>query len=137
MNYYISVLKKYAVFSGRATRSEYWYFVLISFIISAILSVIDRVIGSASGTNLGTLGSIYSLAILIPALAVSARRLHDIGKSGWMILVNLIPFVGWIWFIVLTVTDSNPGENKYGPNPKGTVVSQAPPTNQKPIENVN
>jgi len=134
MNYYIAVLKKYAVFSGRATRSEYWYFILFNFIISIILSIIDRAISSVSGTNLGTLGTIYYLVVLIPSLAVSVRRLHDVGKSGWMILINLIPLVGWIWFLVLTVTDSNPGENKYGPNPKGTVASQAPPTppiNQK------
>jgi uncharacterized membrane protein YhaH (DUF805 family) len=118
MNYYIGVLKKYAVFNGRARRAEYWYFALFSIIISIILGIVDNVLGFSIG-NTGILGGIYALAVLIPSIAVSIRRLHDTGKSGWMLLVTLIPFIGWIWIIVLMVIDSSPGGNRYGPNPKG------------------
>lgn len=114
MNYYIAVLKKYAVFGGRARRAEYWYFVLFTIIISIALTLIGSLIGD--GKNI--LAGIYGLAVLIPSLAVSVRRLHDVGKSGWMILICLIPLVGAIWLFVLTVLDSDPGANKYGPNPK-------------------
>ncbi len=126
MNYYLTVLKKYAVCSGRARRAEYWYFLLFDVIIYFALSIISIVVISGSYNILGNLnsltnnilGTLYSLAILIPFLAVSIRRLHDIGKSGWMVLLSAIPIVN-IWFYILMMIDSNPGENKYGPNPKG------------------
>ena len=124
MNYYLMVLKKYAVFDGRAQRAEYWYFFLFNIIISIILSILGKAIGVFNIT-IGTVGSeinilslLYSLAVLIPGLAVSVRRLHDVSKSGWMILISLIPLIGTIWILVLTIRDSTPGENKYGPNPK-------------------
>lgn len=116
MNYYLSVLQKYAVFSGRSQRAEYWYFVLFNVIISIVLVMISKVLGDSSGI----LGLLYGLAVFIPGLSVSVRRLHDIGKSGWMLLIFLIPLVGIIWLLVLMVMDSNPGDNKYGANPKGT-----------------
>ena len=125
MNYYIGGLKKYAVFSGRSPRAEYWYFYLFNLVITIILYIISSLIGDTKGI----LGIIYALAVLIPGLAVSVRRLHDINKSGWMLLINLIPLVGIIWFIVLMATDSNPGENKYGPNPK---TSPSPATSVPP-----
>ena len=115
MNYYLLVLKKYAVFSGRSQRAEYWYFVLFNLIISIILGIISAVVSD----DFSILGLLYSLAVLIPGIAVGVRRLHDIGKSGWMLLIALIPLIGTIWLIVLLATDSNPGDNKYGPNPKG------------------
>lgn len=114
MNYYIEVLKKYAVFSGRATRSEYWYFILFYFIFSVVAGIVDGVIGS----EMGIIGLVFGLAMFIPSLAVAVRRLHDIGKSGWMILVSLIPLAGAIWIIILLATDSQAGENEYGANPK-------------------
>jgi len=114
MNYYLSVLKKYAIFSGRSQRAEYWYFFLFNIIISIVLGIISTVVGDDSSI----LGILYSLAVLIPGIAVSVRRLHDVGKSGWMLLIGLIPLIGAIWLLVLMVTDSNPGDNKYGPNPK-------------------
>ncbi|HED38054.1 MAG TPA: DUF805 domain-containing protein [Ignavibacteria bacterium] len=119
MNYYLEVLKKYAVFSGRARRAEYWYFALFNAIISIILSIISIAIGD----KLIILWIVYSLAVLIPSIAVSVRRMHDIGKNGWTILIGLIPLIGLIWLFVLTVLDSNPGENKYGSNPKGVAVA--------------
>ena len=113
MNEYLGVLKKYAVFSGRARRKEFWMFVLINFIIAVVLSGVDMMLG------LGFLGFIYAIATLIPALAVGARRLHDIGKTGWWQLVGLVPLIGLIILIIFFVMDSNPGDNQYGPNPKG------------------
>ena len=119
MKWFVKCMKQYADFGGRARRTEFWMFVLFNIIFSVVASLIDRAIGFKIGAiQMGIIGLIYSLAVLIPALAVSVRRLHDIGKSGWMILINLIPFIGWIWFIVLMVKDSQPGENQYGPNPK-------------------
>ncbi len=114
MNYYLTVLKKYAVFKGRATRAEYWYFSLFNIIIAVLISIISSIIKN----NFNLLLILYILLTLIPSIAVSIRRLHDIGKSGWMILISWIPLVGTIWIFVLMMTDSNAGENKYGPNPK-------------------
>lgn len=119
MSWYIEVLKKYAVFGGRARRKEYWFFVLFTLIISIVLSIIDSVIGTMSSSGTGLLTSIYSLAVLIPSIAVSIRRLHDTGRSGWWILISLIPLVGFIIILIFTVQDSQPGDNEYGPNPKG------------------
>ncbi|MEK7511677.1 MAG: DUF805 domain-containing protein [Patescibacteria group bacterium] len=113
MNYYLAVLKKYAVFKGRATRSEYWFFVLFNFIISIVLGIVAALIGD----NFNIIGMLYGLAVLIPGIAVSVRRLHDVGKSGWMLFLSLIPIIGFIWLLVLMVTGSNEGENKYGPKP--------------------
>lgn len=113
MNYYLAVLKNYAVFSGRARRAEFWYFVLLNLIISIALSFVGNAIGFSM------LSLIYTLAVFIPSLAVAIRRLHDIGKSGWWILIGLIPLIGWIWLIILYCIDSNLGKNAYGPNPKG------------------
>ncbi len=113
MNEYLGVLKKYAVFSGRARRKEFWMFVLVNFIIAIALGAVDMMLG------LGFLGFIYAVATIIPALAVGARRLHDIGKTGWWQLVGLVPLIGLIILIIFFVMDSNPGDNQYGPNPKG------------------
>ncbi|MFT7557955.1 MAG: uncharacterized membrane protein YhaH (DUF805 family) [Planctomycetota bacterium] len=114
MKYYIMVLKKYAVFRGRSRRAEYWYFILINSIISF---AIGMVFGSSYGDT-SIVNYIYSLAVFIPGLAVTVRRMHDINKSGWWILINLIPLVGWIIFIVWAARDSQEGANKYGSNPK-------------------
>ena len=119
MNWYVKVLKNYAVFSGRARRKEYWMFVLFNFIFSVIAMILDKILGLAfENVGYGPIYLLYCLAVFIPGLAVSVRRLHDIGKSGWFILISLIPFIGPIWLLVLMCTDSEPGENDYGPNPK-------------------
>ena len=114
MNEYLGVLKKYATFSGRARRKEFWMFALINFIIMVVLSGVDMMLGT------GILSGIYALAVFLPSIAVGARRLHDIGKTGWWQLIGLIPFIGIIVLIIFYVMDSNPGDNQYGPNPKGT-----------------
>jgi uncharacterized membrane protein YhaH (DUF805 family) len=113
MNWYLAVMKKYAVFAGRARRQEYWMFVLFNAIISVVIGAIEGIAGSR-----GALGGIYSLAVLLPSLAVSVRRLHDINRSGWWLLISLVPLVGIIVLLVFAVQDSQEGENKYGPNPK-------------------
>lgn len=119
MNWYIEVLKKYAVFSGRARRKEYWFFVLFNIIISFVLGFIDAMAGTFSGENgVGLLGGIYSLAVIIPGIAVTVRRLHDINRTGWWALIILIPLIGALVLLVFTVQDSTPGENQYGQNPK-------------------
>jgi len=123
MNWYLGVLKKYAVFSGRARRKEYWFFALFNLLASIVLSVIDYITGSfdaALGT--GLLSGIYALAVLIPSLAVSVRRLHDTDHSGWWLLIALIPLIGAIVLLVFVLQDSKPGENQYGPNPKGVTA---------------
>jgi uncharacterized membrane protein YhaH (DUF805 family) len=124
MNYYLTVLKKYTVFTGRARRAEYWYFVLFNAIISIILGILGKIIGvfnitiGTISSDMNILSALYGLAVLLPSLAVSVRRLHDTGKSGWMILINLIPLIGMIWILILMIRDSDPGDNEYGPNPK-------------------
>jgi uncharacterized membrane protein YhaH (DUF805 family) len=122
MNWFLVVLKKYATFSGRAQRAEYWYFLLISTLIVIALSVIDGMTGSYNeDTGWGLLSGLYSLAVLLPSIAVGARRLHDTSRTGWWLLIGLIPVIGTIVLIVFFVLDSTPGDNAYGPNPKGIV----------------
>lgn len=123
MNWYIKVLKQYADFSGRARRKEYWMFVLFNVIFAFTLGLIDGLMGAYdSQTSYGVLGGLYTLAVLIPSLAVTVRRLHDVGKSGWMYFIILIPFIGAIWLLVLMLTDGNSGVNEYGPNPKEAIA---------------
>lgn len=110
-NYYIKVLKNYTTFTGRARRSEYWYFVLFNIIISMVLAFIDGAAGTSTLSGQGIIGGVYSLAVLLPAIAVAIRRMHDVGKSGWFVL---IPFYN----LYLAVQDSELGTNQYGPNPK-------------------
>lgn len=121
MYWYLKVLRQYADFSGRASRREYWMFVLINSIILIILEFIDFKMGTLSnGIEVGFLSGIYSLAVFIPSLAVSIRRLHDVGKSGWFLLISLIPVIGSIWLLILYIKDSAPGNNVFGPNPNET-----------------
>lgn len=120
MKYYVLAMKRYAQFSGRADRSEYWYFFLfnILFLIGAML--LDNILGfNYPNVPYGILYSVYALASLLPGLAAAVRRLHDVNKSGWYILVALIPLVGSIWLLVLLASKGTHGENKYGPDPSG------------------
>ncbi len=114
MNWYLTVLKKYAVFSGRARRKEYWYFVLFNVLISLVLGFIDGLLGlTPEGSGFGLLGGFYSLAVLIPGIAVAVRRLHDTGRSGWWLLIGFIPIIGVIVLIVFLASESQPGQNQY------------------------
>ena len=119
MKYFLYCLQHYADFNGRARRSEYWYFVLFNFIVSILIGLLLGVIaGVLNVPALVYLAYLWSLAVFIPSLAVSVRRLHDIGRSGWWLLLSLIPLVGAIILIIWYCTDSQPGANQYGPNPK-------------------
>lgn len=123
MNWYLKVLKQYADFSGRARRKEYWMFALFNLIFLLVATILDNIFGLTLGERIyGVHYFLYALVVLIPGLAVCVRRLHDVGKSGWMFLIILIPIIGSIWLLVLEVTDSMPGENQYGPNPKEVTV---------------
>ena len=107
----ICLTQKYVDFSGRARRSEYWWYALFSAIVQAVVNALDRGLGSQ------ILGGLVSLALLLPSLAVAVRRLHDTGRSGWWLLLGLIPIIGWIVLLVFYVQDSQ-GPNAYGPSPK-------------------
>jgi len=120
MEWMLAPLKKYADFSGRARRKEYWMFYLFNVLVGAVCGMIAR--------PLGTFGMILSLlvsvALIVPSLAVLVRRLHDVGKSGAYFFMLLIPFAGFILVLIQLCTEGTPGDNQYGPNPK----TEAPPT---------
>lgn len=122
MNWYLKCLKQYADFSGRARRQEYWMFVLFNALAAlalyVFLFILSFILGEAGAVLGALLVCAYMLATMIPSLAVAVRRLHDIGNSGWKILVGLIPLVGGIWLLVLYCQDSQPGANRWGANPK-------------------
>ncbi|SEN19935.1 DUF805 domain-containing protein [Actinacidiphila rubida] len=112
MRWYIDVLKKYAVFSGRARRKEYWQYTLFTCIALVVLLIVGAVVHTMIPYFL------YLIAVIVPTLAVGVRRLHDTGKSGWFILLGLIPAVGSIILLVFTCTAGDRGVNAYGPDPK-------------------
>ena len=109
MDYMFLPLKKFADFNGRARRKEYWMFVLFTFLVSMVLGILDAMI---SPEGVGMLGLIFQLAVLIPTIAVAVRRMHDVGKSGWFILIP-------IYNLILAVTEGEKGTNQYGADPKG------------------
>jgi uncharacterized membrane protein YhaH (DUF805 family) len=118
MNWYLEVLKKYAVFQGRARRKEYWMFTLFNVLISIALAIIGAILGLAEEGGPNMLSTLYGLAVLLPGIAVSVRRLHDTDRSGWWLFIALIPIVGAIVLLIFMVQDSQPNANQYGPNPK-------------------
>jgi uncharacterized membrane protein YhaH (DUF805 family) len=115
MHWYLQVLRNYAQFDGRSRRSEYWYFVLFNLIASIVLGFADSVLSKIFG--FGALGTVYGLAVLVPGIAVSIRRLHDTDRSGWWLLLALVPLVGVV-LIRFLAQDSDAGTNRYGQNPK-------------------
>jgi uncharacterized membrane protein YhaH (DUF805 family) len=113
MEWYLKVLRQYADFEGRARRKEFWMFALFNIIFAVSALVLDSLLDTGA-----IFYFVYVLGMVVPGLAVAVRRLQDVGKSGWMYLIAFIPLVGAIWLFVLFVTDSEPGANQYGPNPK-------------------
>jgi len=124
MRWYLAALKKYAVFSGRARRKEYWMFVLFYLIFTIVLGVIDSILGIGEEGG-GLLSGLFVLAMLIPSLAVTFRRLHDTDRSGWWLLIGFVPLIGSIVILVFMIQDSQPGENQYGTNPKATEAPES------------
>ena len=125
MQWYLAAVKNYAGFSGRARRAEYWLYLYFSFVITLVLYLLALVTGPYFVPKLIPL---YYLAMLVPTLAVLVRRLHDIGKSGWWILIGLVPFVGGIVLLVFTLVPGSRGPNRYGDSPKGTPMAAPHPT---------
>ena len=119
MNWFLAALGKYADFSGRAQRAEYWYFVLFYLLIYLGLMIVDSLTGTFSESmGLGLTSGLFTLAILLPSISVGVRRLHDTDRSGWWLLIGFIPLIGAIVLLVFAVQDGTPGVNRYGANPK-------------------
>lgn len=116
--YFKKCFRQYATFNGRARRAEYWYFILYGWLVSLAATVVDMLTFGVGEDGMGLLGAIYSLVVFIPSLAVGVRRMHDTGRSGWVLLLGLIPVIGWVLVIVFSCQDSQPGSNKWGANPK-------------------
>lgn len=125
MGYYLGALKKYATFSGRARRKEYWMFVLFNMIVGFVIALLDKLFGTQYPVlvgdfvvKYGILSTIYPLLVLIPGLAVTVRRLHDLDKSGVWIFIVLVPAIGSIWLLVLMLMEGTHGTNRFGNDPK-------------------
>lgn len=128
MNWWLTAMKKYADFSGRARRTEYWMFTLITFMFFLLATFFDLLIvfNNDDYGMLGIFSTLYGVVIMLPSLSITVRRLHDIGKSGLWILINVIPYIGAIIFFILLVTDSQSGDNEYGANPKTGAQKKCP-----------
>lgn len=114
MDMYLGVLKKYAVFSGRASRKEYWMFFLFNLIVALVLGVPTGILKVMANVDLTFLPNLYSLAVLCPGIAVGIRRLHDTDRSGWWMLVGLIPIIGGIVLLVFMCLEGSKGDNRFG-----------------------
>ena len=128
MKWFLDALKnKYATFEGRARRSEYWYFVMFYVLSIVALAIVDNVLGTLSEeAGLGLLSGVFVLATFIPTIAVTVRRLHDTDRSGWWVLLEFVPIIGGLVLLVFMVLDSQPGANRFGPNPKGVMGPGTP-----------
>jgi uncharacterized membrane protein YhaH (DUF805 family) len=118
VSWYITVLQKYFVLDGRARRMEYWMFALVNSVIGLALVFVEAVVTGEIPEEGSTLSTAYSLVVLIPSITVGVRRLHDTGRSGWWLLIALIPILGAIVLLVFMVLDGDAGPNEYGPDPK-------------------
>ena len=116
MNWYLKVMKNYFNINGRARRTEYWMYFLVYIAIVIVAGILDSIIG------LGLIGALVALAHLIPSITVGVRRLHDINKSGWWLLIALVPIIGWIIAIYWAVKEGDATDNLYGSNPKAEAV---------------
>ncbi|MDI6711619.1 MAG: DUF805 domain-containing protein [Anaerosomatales bacterium] len=127
MRWYLEALKKYATFSGRASRAEYWWFVLFNLLFGIAVGVLDVLLGTVTDDGTGVLGTLYTLAILLPGIAVAIRRLHDTDRSGWHMLLAFVPLAN-IVLLAFFLEDGTPGPNRYGPDPKGRSSAAGSPS---------
>ncbi len=119
VEWYMLAMRRYLDFTGRSRRREYWFFALGNVIIGIALMLVERVTGMTSGVfGYGILTIVFDLLIVLPSLAVSIRRLHDTGRSGWWLLIGLVPILGGLVLLYFFLLDSEPGINAYGLNPK-------------------
>ncbi len=126
MNWWLIAMKKYVTFSGRARRKEYWMFALFNLIFGIAALVFDSILGTAvEDFGYGLFYGLFSLAIIVPSFAVTVRRLHDTGRSGWWFFISFIPIIGAFWLLALLLSDSQPGDNQYGAYPK-MMLAQVP-----------
>jgi uncharacterized membrane protein YhaH (DUF805 family) len=122
-----ALMNKYATFDGRARRSEYWYFMLFYFLAVVALAIVDGIAGTFNEeAGMGLFSGLLVVALILPSLAVTVRRLHDTDRSGWWVLINFIPFIGVLVLFVFAALDSQPGANRFGPNPKGVMGPDTP-----------
>lgn len=129
MDHFKDGIRKYATFTGRATRTQYWMFVLATFVLSIAIGFLGGLLAVITRVSYFTyLSSVFTLFVFVPSIAIGARRLHDTSRSGWWLLLDLIPVIGWIWVFVLMCLDSTSGSNEYGPNMKGIELSVPAPT---------
>lgn len=118
MDWFIRALQQYAVFQGRARRREYWFFMLFYVLISSFLAVIDSIVGRFDEkTGVGLLSGLFTLGVLLPALGVAVRRLHDTGRSGWWLCLGIVPLLGTLALLVFALQRGTPGPNAHGPDP--------------------
>jgi uncharacterized membrane protein YhaH (DUF805 family) len=126
MDWMLMPLRRYAEFSGRSRRKEYWMFALFAFLVGIVLSIVERIVGlDAVVGPYGFLLLLFWLAFLVPSIAVGIRRLHDTNRSGWWLLIALVPLIGAIVLLVVYVTEGTTGPNDFGPDPKGADHQEA------------
>lgn len=137
----ITCFRKYVTFSGRATRSEFWWFVLFNMIVGFVIKLFDGLLFGGGPASTGSLGSLHSLVIFLPAISVQVRRLHDLNKSGWWYWMWLIPVIGWIALFVWNISEGSRGDNQFGPAPRNDApepssekAKPAAPAPEQPIK---
>jgi uncharacterized membrane protein YhaH (DUF805 family) len=120
-------LRRYAEFSGRSRRKEYWMFTLLLVIVNIVITVVETALGlgTSIGGIYGPLSLLVLLVILVPSIAVGVRRLHDTGRSGWWMLIALLPIIGGLVLLIFFVLEGDKGPNEYGPDPKGSDTGEA------------
>lgn len=118
MDWYLKVVRNYLGFSGRARRKEYWMFILVNFILSAVLGILDNIMGLKIFGDKALLTTLYGIFIFLPWWAVQFRRLHDTDRSAWWLLLLIIPVLGWLVILAFNCQAGTSANNRYGPSPK-------------------
>ena len=125
MDWMTMPLRRYAEFSGRSRRKEYWMFTLLLIIVNIVVGIVEASLGLAGTFGYGPLSLLVMLAIIVPSIAVGVRRLHDTGRSGWWMLIAFLPIIGGLVLLVFFVLEGTKGPNEYGPDPKGSGAGEA------------